>query len=362
MRILHIISSPAAGGAEIYIKDLAKALTQKGLTIYIGFLNRASDFGRSIEFEKNFLSELSEAGIKYFFIGNQARKNPLSGMLRVRKYCREHNIDIYHSHLKFGIIFGVSLKIPRIYTHHNIVPEVSMYLYNVFNLFVESYVGISPVCADKLAQYTGRSVTTIMNGVDQTKLFPYLSQRNSGAALIQCIAVGRIQPQKNYKLLIEALRLVPADISKLLRVFIAGEGPAELTKELEDLIAHYGLSNTVSLLGNRSDIPQLLGKSQVFLMTSAWEGLPIALIEATLSGLPCIVTNVGGCSEVINACQNGFVVDPNNPEAFADAICEVVETPDLLAKLSSNALNNSVEFTIDHAADGHIALYRSLAI
>ena len=77
------------------------------------------------------------------------------------------------------------------------------------------------------------------------------------------------------------------------------------TAALETKIVMEGLERTIQLLGNRNDVPALLAHSQLFLMSSAYEGLPIALIEATMSGLPCVVTNVGGCREIIEKCQNG---------------------------------------------------------
>ncbi|MCP4407268.1 MAG: glycosyltransferase family 4 protein, partial [Gammaproteobacteria bacterium] len=125
-------------------------------------------------------------------------------------------------------------------------------------------------------------------------------------------------------------------------------------------IHKHKLAETVLLLGNRSDIPDILGQSHLFLMSSAWEGLPISLIEATLSGLPCIVTDVGGCSEVIDTCQNGVVVESGNPQALADAITRILSNPDLYSKLSANALARSGAFTIGAACSGHIRLYQEL--
>lgn len=360
LRILQIISSPAAGGAEVYVKDLAIELARTGATVFVGFVSRAADIGRSREYEEKFLADLDAADVPYFFLGHECRRNPLLGAWRVRQFCTEHGVSVYHSHLKYAIAFGMLLRIPRVHTHHNIVPKAGRFMYALFNLFVEAYVGISAICADKLAEFTGRSVTTIFNGVNPAKLQPYVNGPRYAGEPLQCIAVGRIQEQKNYALLVEALSLLPPDIRAALHVSVAGEGPADTTLALRTQIAEAGLESTVSLLGNRNDVPQLLGQAQLFLMSSAWEGLPIALIEASLSGLPCIVTDVGGCSEVIDVCRNGIVVPPADAAAFARALASLVRDPATLHQFSCNALEKSDVFTIRAAASDHVSLYGRL--
>src|SRR5690606_23120808 len=100
-----------------------------------------------------------------------------------------------------------------------------------------------------------------------------------------------------------------------------------------------------------------LNDADIFLMSSAWEGLPIALTEATISGLPCIVTDVGGCIEIIENSKNGIVVSPNNPQALADAIYKLVSEPKLIEEYSKNAIQNSAHYSISKAAQLHVSLY-----
>ena len=360
LRILQLISSPAAGGAEVYVKGLSIELTRRGAQSFIGFLGHAADVGRSPDYERQFLAELDAAGIPYFFVGHETRHNPLLGAWRVRQLCVEHNINIYHSHLKYGIAFSVLLLIPRVHTHHTILPQAGRLMYSLFNLFVDAYVGISAVCADKLAGYTRRPVTTIFNAVNPEKLLPRAPTSLDVTAPLRCVAVGSVHAPKNYGLMVQAVALLPAEVRRAIRVSIAGEGPPEMMAALRAQIAESHLEDTIVLLGNRSDIPQLLNRSQLFLMSSAWEGFPIALIEAALSGLPCIVTDVGGCAELIDVCRNGIVVPPHDAPAFANAIASLVREPERLVELARNAIERSATFTISTAAEGHLTLYRRL--
>ena len=112
MNILHILSAPAAGGAEIYVKDLAVELTKRGHCVHLGFLSEAKDIGRSVDFQKRYLDELTDAGIDHFIIGKSARHQPWIGATRVRNYVRDNKIEVYHAHLTYGIVFGALLKIP----------------------------------------------------------------------------------------------------------------------------------------------------------------------------------------------------------------------------------------------------------
>lgn len=361
MKILNFISSPSAGGAENYVKDLSKELMRQGHQAFIGFSCRAEDVGRSKEFEEKFLKELDNAGIIYFFAGHDSRRKPWLGAWRLRRFVRAHKIDIYHTHMPYGIFFGALLSIPRVYTHHTHKPRAGKALYFLFNRLVDSYVGISTICAKNLSRYTGRAVTTILNGVDEKKFSGRSMPRTTRGDVIQGIAVGRIDKDKNYELLVSAINLLPKSIKEKLKISIAGEGPANLTQALAEEIEKRDLADTIELLGNRSDIPDLLLNSQLFLMSSASEGLPISLIEASISGLPCVVTDVGGCAEVVAACENGIIVEPGNPQALADAIQRLASDSELLKHYSCSAIRNSKLFGIEHACAAHIRLYRGLS-
>ena len=360
MRILHLISAPTAGGAEVYVKDLVKELVGLGHQPYVGFLNRSGDIGRDEDFERRFLDELELAGIPYFVVGYECRRNPILGALRVRRFCTAHGIEIYHSHLHYALLFGALLRIPHVHTHHNIVPDSWRIMYRLFNQLVDSYVGISEVCAEALSQFSGRAVTEIFNAVDPSKLERAQLPDSLATGRLQCIAVGRIQAQKNFALLVEALRLLPAETRAVLHVTIAGEGPPADVFALRQAVDRADLNETVTMLGNRHDVPELLAKSQFFILSSAWEGLPISLLEASVTGLPFIATDVGGCREIAAKCGNGIIVPPGDARALANAIEKLVHDRGALSDLAQNAQANSAYFWIERAAKEHLELYSRL--
>jgi len=357
MNILHLIAGPGAGGAEVYIKDLAIAMNQEGHKLHIGFWGYAEDFGRSKDFEKNYLAELEKNDIRYFFIGYDSRKKPWRGIFRVRKYVTENKIDIYHSHFLYGVLFGFLTNIPKIYTHHNIKFQIGKKKFKFFDKLINSYVGISEICSDTLSTYTSKKITTIINSVDTTK-FPKNTPVRKIKDSINLLAVGTIHPQKNYYLLVSAISLLPLHIKKRINISIAGEGEKEYTENLKNHIKDKDLTETINLIGNQNNIPELMSKFDIFIMSSAWEGLPISLIEASISGLPCIVTNVGGCSEVINTCKNGIIVEPNNAQKLANAIIVYFDNPERISEHSKNGMKYSHIYSIKTATDKHLKLYK----
>lgn len=357
MRILHLIASPSAGGAEVYVKDLAKEMVRLGHQPFIGFVNRSEDIGRSEAFQRQFLDELDLAGVPYFFVGHECRRNPILGSLRVRRFCAANRIEIYHSHLNYALVFGALLRIPHLHTHHNIVPDGWRVMYHLFNRLVDSYIGISRICAEALSKFSGRAVTEIFNAVDPSKLKQSKLPGLRAGHRLECIAVGRIQEQKNYALLIDAVELLPMAIRESVHISIAGEGPPADAAALKAAISRAGLNDTITLLGNRNDVPELLAKSDLFLMSSAWEGLPISLLEASVTGLPFIATDVGGCREIAAKCGNGVIVPPGDARALADAIEALVADRGKLRELAQNARANSGYFGIERAAKEHLELY-----
>ncbi|MGA6878198.1 glycosyltransferase [Acinetobacter sp. AND/436] len=359
MNILHIISSPASGGAEVYVKDLAKYLAGQGHNLHIAFLSNASDIGRDSIYEENFLNDLKFSGIHIYIIGNETRKKPWLGMLRIKKYISDHNIDICHTHLAFGILFTTLSSVPVVYTHHSMEPRWGKFLYQVFNRLVDEYVGISNKCAKALESYTMRNINTIPNAVSEEKFIGYKRARVPND-VINIVMVGRLTVQKDYMNMLRALNVLDEKLRANLRVKIAGEGEINYKSQLLEYINKNNLNEVVAFVGVQTNIPEFLYKADIFLMSSAWEGLPIALTEATVSGLPCIVTDVGGCAEVIVNSGNGIVVAPQNPQDLAEAITSLVNQPNLIEQYSRNALHNSAQYSISKAAQLHLHLYSKM--
>jgi glycosyltransferase involved in cell wall biosynthesis len=355
MKIMHIISSAASGGAEVYVRDLAIEMTKQGHDVFLLFLDRAEETGRSRAFETEFLGLLKANGIAFGFIGQAARNNPIRGALAVRKAFKIWQPDIIHTHLYYAAIFCLFLPHCKIvHTHHNIRVGAPQWIYQLLDIRIISYIGICQACTDLLVKLTRRKVVRIDNGVSENRIKVKDSYENRSP--VKLIFVGTLSAQKNINLLLNSLTKI-SDLD--FHLSIAGEGGKR--KELELLAMDLGVSHRITFLGNVSNIKELLYASDVFVMTSDWEGLPIAQIEATMTGLPVIVTNVGGCAEIVDEVKNGIVVD-NNVNNYASALRHLIQDYEYRNKLHLNAIKKSSRYSIMSSVNAHLNLYQSLLL
>jgi glycosyltransferase involved in cell wall biosynthesis len=120
------------------------------------------------------------------------------------------------------------------------------------------------------------------------------------------------------------------------------------------------LNDSICLLGNREDIPQLLAASDVFVSSSNREGLPVAVLEAMMAGLPVVGTNVGDMSRIVTD-EIGRIVPPHNPEMLARAIDELLDAPDKMPLMGKKAHHRAMqEYSVEQWMARHAALYEEI--
>lgn len=133
------------------------------------------------------------------------------------------------------------------------------------------------------------------------------------------LTVGELIERKNHKVIIEALRILrEKKIEEKVHLLIVGKG--ELKEAYEQLIAQYGLKDSVTLLGFRNDIDALCEMADCFVFPSFQEGLSVALMEAMAAGLPVICSKIRGNVDLIEDGKGGYLVETEDIEAYADAI------------------------------------------
>ena len=139
------------------------------------------------------------------------------------------------------------------------------------------------------------------------------------------VSVGRLMPQKNQLMLLEAFARVREKHPQY-RLIICGEGP--FRKELEEEIVRLGLTDWVELPGNVKDVHDRIAPAELFVLSSNYEGMPNALIEAMCLGLPVISTAVSGATDLIQDGKNGLLVNCGDTDALVDAMLQLLEDPE----------------------------------
>ena len=363
MRVMHVIASLAeSGGAEMLVRNLSLEYARRGHQCHIAYLADAATLNASADYERGFMDQMDAAGIGYTLLGAGVRRNPLLGAWRLRRAVRRFRPDVLHVHLGWALLFqalGV-VRVPTVYTHHNIVFKFSPRLFRLFDRFVGRYVAICEACRKLLAAHVRRPIALIFNGVPGD--FADAGPRRGPDRDVSVLSVGNLTPQKDYPTLVAAARIgadaLTAD-GRRATFRIAGEGAER--SAIASAIAEAGLAGTVELLGARRDVPRLMAEADLLILSSRHEGLPITLIEAAMSALPAVATDVGGCREVVLDGATGLLAPPGDPRAIADAALAILTDPARRAAMSEWARERGLAFTLSACADAHLALYRELA-
>lgn len=164
------------------------------------------------------------------------------------------------------------------------------------------------------------------------------------------ISMGDLIDRKNYKIAIEVVaKLNNPDV----HYFICGKGPEE--QKLKDLSKSLGVEKQVHFLGYRTDIKELLKSSDIFLFTSKQEGLARSLMEAMASGLPCVVSNIRGNSDLISNDINGNLCGTVGD--YVNSIIKLIGSPKLLQQFKEKSLETIKEYSIEKVIDCLFDIY-----
>jgi glycosyltransferase involved in cell wall biosynthesis len=356
MKIYHVIAAAIAGGAENLVKDLAIKQVENGEDVCVVFLSSAEEVSRCQGYEYDFLKELSCNNVESLFLGENIRVRPWKGAIAIIKNLKGYKGDVViHCHLLHAIIiaslvFKRNLKV--VYTHHSMSLKLPLFFYRLLNFRINEYIGICKACAGILEVATGRDVKVIPNAVNKNKLIPKSS--NGASDALKVMMVGSFRSEKNYISLVKAIKLIQtANIT----IDIYGEG--EKKHEVALLIEQLNLGGKVLLKGNHSNLGVVYQYYDLFLMSSSSEGLPIALIEASLSNVPVLVSDVGGCREVVDYFNNGEVYTDISPKGIAAAIDTYCQRKKSLLPLYCHTMENCI-YDISLSAICHSTLYKAI--
>lgn len=199
-------------------------------------------------------------------------------------------------------------------------------------------------------------VSVVYNAIDLDRFQPAPEPRLAPAPLV--VMVGRLVKQKNPQLFVDAAaalrRRLPA-----VRFRLVGDGP--LRGEIERAAAVAGLGDALELAGERRDVEALLPDADLFWLTSDWEGLPNAVLEAMAAGLPVVATDVGGTAELIDAGVEGYVVDAGDRDAFVARSLEILADPERHAHMRRAARARAMQFSRAAMARATQAVYARAA-
>jgi len=172
--------------------------------------------------------------------------------------------------------------------------------------------------------------------------------------------IARLSPEKDVDTFLQACQRVLVRIPRA-QFVIAGDGPER--SRLTDLSRRLGIEEAVTFAGAfaKEDLPEIMAELDIVALSSMYEGLPVALLEAMAFGKPVVATAVGGVPEVVEDGVTGFLVPPHSPDALADALCHLIGDTELRLRMGfAGRKRYQDHFTPEAVVPQYVEVYRSL--
>ncbi|EPY7710145.1 glycosyltransferase family 4 protein [Bacillus pacificus] len=309
MKILYVITRSDWGGAQAHLFDLIREAKQKGYSCSV-----------VVGEEGEFFNRVKELGVYPIYLKNLVHPiHPLKDFMatiKLKRIINEIKPDVIHLHSSkagvIGRIAGAMSKVPVIFTAHGwafsegvsskrkaiAIPIEKGMGYLSDNIICVSEYDKRLALQNKIS--TSRKLVTIYNGVKDKQIHENNSSKKNG--ILKVIMVARFSYPKDYETLIRAVDAldIPIEVNLL--------GNGDLQDQMKKLANDLGVCNKVNFLGMQRDVTKYLAESDVFILTTNYEGLPISIIEAMQQSLPIIATNVGGVGELVEHGKNGFLI------------------------------------------------------
>jgi glycosyltransferase involved in cell wall biosynthesis len=285
---------------------------------------------------------------------------------RLYAFMKEFKPDVIHINqrmMTYALIPMLLLRIPvRLYAVHNLAQMDAKGLARLvnrvaFHFFKVRPIAISGLCKAsvvKLYGLTDAQVACVYNGVNTARFArtkPYRASEDGGCVFV---TAGAFRKQKNYPLLVSAFAEVVREFPRA-RLVILGDG--DRRAEIKARIRECGISDSVRLPGYVSDIPAELHRADAYVLSSDWEGLPVAVLEAMAAGLPIVSTRAGGVEDVVTDGVNGILTEIGDRAALASAMKKLAQDPALRERFARKSEELSGRYGIDGCAARYVRLY-----
>ena len=348
MRIAIVIDGLKMGGAQKLVATFASAAPTQQIKPTVVSLHK--------DFEASILDSIQASGVTTAIFPSRSLLD-LGRLRRLIRFFRQEKFDLIHTHLTYanilGCIAGYFAKIPVVATLHSTGHDLRQFPFHVTFLekiclrflarrIIAVGYSIAEAHQDRLK---GRIIDVIPNGVPvSTPLAPEMRQRirreifGDGPRLL-IVSVGRFVQAKGYEDMLEAFVILRRNYPRTVLVLV---GTGQLFDQIKNKISILGIEDSVNCLGQRNDIEQLLSASDIYISSSHREGLPLAVLEAMMAGLPIIGTAVGDVPRIVPA-DVGLIVPPHEPARLAEALGQLINSPEKMLTMGKAARSRALK-------------------
>jgi glycosyltransferase involved in cell wall biosynthesis len=336
MKILHVINTLSAGGAELHLLTLCRHLQRQGAKIVVACLREQVKGSRTLrpDFEK--------AGVRVVNLFMESRLS-VAGLGRLIRLLRQEKPDIIHTHLPRADFLGAVSRVLQpslrwICSVHDIYQESwagrwTLPLLDSVWRRADAVIAISGAVQEWLAAQRcipADKIVVLRYGIEaEPFLQPQRDMRREWGLHENVVvgSIGRLEPRKAHERLLHAMPTILRQTPHA-ALLIAGHDPWGYGRHLQELIERLALQKQVRLVGFQGDIPSFLHALDVFAFASRSEGFGQVVIEAMAAGKPVAASNIAPLTEIVVDRKTGILVEPQNPEAFAQAISWLLAHPE----------------------------------
>jgi glycosyltransferase involved in cell wall biosynthesis len=366
MRVAMVVDSLRVGGAQKLVSAFAAHASEYGITPIIISLHE--DGAPTV------IDPIKETGVETISMDAPTLFD-CTRLNRLIHFFQKEKIDLVQTHLFYSNILGTYAAhragIPVIATLHSVA--VRKGFKNWFRQRIEDFclrkyatrvLAVGNVVAQAHeGKHGDRTLDVIPNGIpqpepiegrDRERLRKEIAGNGSKTIIV---TVGRFARAKGYEDMIKAFSLLR---EKNIDPVLLMVGSGTQLNSIKEQISNYQLSQSVVLAGERQDVPQLLASSDVYASSSHREGLPLAVLEAMMAGLPVVATSVGDIPNVVTN-ETGVIVPPHQPEMLAAALEDLVKHPEKRQAMGKAAQERALnEYSVDAWMKKHLTLYREV--
>ncbi len=367
MRIIQICTNFRPGGIQRHVLDLTNDLSERGHQVAL-----AGDHGDWCPDDSD--PNFEHLSLDKIAAGQDGVFKRLSEILpvarKLRQALKKHNIQLVHSHETAPAIVArlatMGLNIPVIFTYHGSEPEREASVARTAKRCADMTISPSRTSLESLISKGLTREKTHVIGLGVHKL-PKVSKEHvaelrksllgkKGRFLIS--SLSRLDQQKGIDMMIEVARKI-SDKRDDVVFAIGGHGP--LSDIVESWAEVTGVSENVKFLGPVDDVASVLMASDLYLLTSRWEALPISIVEAFQTGLPVIATDCGGVKELVDP-SVGCVLQVGDTRAIAVAVLEMIDNTTKREKmgLAAKKLSREARFSPQAVHESFEKLYREM--
>ena len=359
MRIMFVITGLGMGGAENLVVNLADKYVKQGYEVLIAYA-----FGDAVVTPKS-------ENIKLVSLCVNSYSDFFSAYFKLRALVKKFQPDVIHSHMIHANLLArlvrLTIKIPRlICTAHSINEggRLRMLAYRMTDVLADISTNVSQEAADKfieLGAVPAKKMKVVLNGID-TNIFMFSAEKrikyrkqfglNDDDKLI--VAVGSLNLPKDYPNLLNAISIIAVNKFNV-KVKIIGGGP--LKDDLLQLVDKLNLIDVVEFVGISRDVSGMMSASDLFVLSSSFEGFGLVVAEAMACERPVVATDCGGVKEVVG--NVGKLVPPENSDALAKGIIDVLSKSEQeLQQLGKQGRQRILdEYSLDYVVGQYMSLY-----